>query len=88
MKGPSLYLDHYAKGDHVKVANEIKKIKKAKWIVSYYNTSAIKKMYVGYKKKEYSLFHTAYNKRQGEEVLFFSNNLKKIRIPLAKIRAH
>lgn len=76
LKGPSLYMDHYAKDDHKKVADEIRKIKNAKWIVSYDNTPEIKKIYLGCKKKEYSFFHTAHHIRKGEEVLFFSDNLK------------
>ena len=71
-----MYMDHYAKDDHKKVADEIRKIKNAKWIVSYDNTPEIKKIYRGCKKKEYSFFHTAHHIRKGEEVLFFSDNLK------------
>jgi len=54
-----------------KVSEEIKKIKNAKWIVSYDNTPEIKKMYSYCSKKEYTFFHTAYNTKIGKEVLFF-----------------
>jgi len=84
LKGPSLYMDHYEKEDHKIVAREIKAIKKAKWIVSYDNVPSIKKFYNGFKKKKYSLFHTAYRKRKSEEVLFFSNNLKNIQVGISK----
>jgi len=80
LKGSSLYMNYYEKDDHQKVADKIKQIKNAKWIVSYDNVSEIKNIYRGYKKKEYSLFHNAYKIRQGEEVLFFSNNLKIPRV--------
>ena len=80
LKGPSLYLNHYEQDDHRKVAQEIRKIKNSQWIVSYDNVSAIKKHYQGFKKKEYSLIHTAYDIRLGEEVLFFSDKLKIPRI--------
>lgn len=80
LKGPSLYMNHYEPNDHKKVASQIKKIKKSKWIVSYDDVTEIKKLYGGYKKKEYSLMHTAYKIRQGKEVLFFSNKLKIPRI--------
>ena len=76
LKGPSLYMSHYQHDDHRKVSREIKKIKNAKWIVSYDNTPEIKDMYQGCRKKEYSFFHTAYNARVGKEILFFSNGLK------------
>lgn len=75
LKGPSLYMNHYKHEDHEKVSREIKKIKNAKWIVSYDNTTEIKRMYNTCKKKEYVFFHTAYNARIGKEILFFSNNL-------------
>ena len=75
LKGPSLYMNHYAHQDHERVSEEIKKIKKAKWIVSYDNTSEIKKMYDKCNKKEYTFFHTSYNARMGKEILFFSKNL-------------
>lgn len=80
LKGPSLYINHYEQIDHRKVANKIKQIKKARWIVSYDNVREIKKLYSDYNKKEYLLFHNAYKIRQGKEVLFFSNNLKISRI--------
>lgn len=76
VKGPLLYMDHYAKDDHKKVAQKIKKIKNARWIVSYDNAPEIKKMYKGCKKKEYSLVHTAHKVHHGKEVLFFSKHLK------------
>ena len=87
LKGPLLYLDHYAKDDHSKVAKEIQKIKKSKWIVSYDNISEIENIYSNYEKRKYSLFHTAYCKRKSTEVLFFSKNLKNINVPFTKIRS-
>ena len=68
-------MNHYGHKDHEKVSREIKKIKNAKWIVSYDNTSEIKKMYDKCKKREYAFFHTAYNARMGKEILFFSRDL-------------
>ncbi len=75
LKGPSLYMNHYCHQDHQKVSEKIKKIKNTKWIVSYDNTSEIKKMYSLCQKKEYAFFHTAYKARMGKEILFFSKNL-------------
>ena len=75
LKGPSLYMNHYQYGDHKEVSEEIKKIKNAKWIVSYDNTPEIKEMYQECRKKEYAFFHTAYNTRIGKEILFFSKDL-------------
>jgi len=75
LKGPSLYMNHYKHADHEKVSNEIQKIKNTKWIVSYDNTPEIKRLYLDSKKKEYSFFHTAYEIREGKEVLFSSRGL-------------
>ncbi|MEI8337561.1 MAG: DNA adenine methylase [bacterium] len=75
LKGPSLYMSHYKSDDHKEVSEKIMKIKNIKWLVSYDNTSEIKKLYLGSKKKEYSFFHTAYEIREGKEVLFSSDGL-------------
>ncbi|MBA7470046.1 hypothetical protein ES707_05323 [subsurface metagenome] len=74
-KGPSLYMNFYKHDDHARVSKAIKKIRKAKWIVSYDNTMEIKKLYSGCKRKEYALMHTAYKAKEGREILFFSKNL-------------
>lgn len=80
LKGPSLYMSCYKPDDHKKVSEQIQKIKKTKWIVSYDNTPEIKKLYACSKKKEYAFFHTAYEAREGKEVLFSSDNLIMPRI--------
>jgi len=80
LKGPSLYMNHYKKIDHQKVSKKIKNIKNAKWIVSYDNVIEIKKLYKGYRKKEYTFSHVAYKSREGKEVLFFSDNVLVPRI--------
>lgn len=75
LKGPSLYMSHYKNEDHKAVSEEIQRIKGIRWIVSYDNVPEIKKMYLDIKKKEYSFFHTAYEIREGKEILFFSEDL-------------
>src|SRR3989344_178153 len=75
LKGPSLYMNHYKHSDHKKVSKQIQKIKNTKWIVSYDDTPEIKKLYSESKKKKYSFFHTAYEIREGREVLFSSPGL-------------
>lgn len=80
LKGPSLYMNHYKNEDHKKVSEKIQKMKSTKWIVSYDNTSEIKKLYSDSNKKEYSFFHTAYEIREGKEVLFSSDGLIMPRI--------
>lgn len=80
LKGPSLYMSHYKHEDHKEVSEKIQEIKNTKWIVSYDNTPEIKKLYLDSKKKEYSFFHTAYEIREGKEVLFSSYGLIMPRI--------
>ncbi len=75
LKGESLYLNYYDKSDHEQVSRMIQGIKNARWIVSYDAAKEIKNLYRGYKKIEYSLWHTARIARKGQEVLFFSRNL-------------
>jgi DNA adenine methylase len=75
LKGPSLYMNHYKKDDHKEVSKKIQRMRDVKWIVSYDNTPEIKKLYLNSKKKEYSFFHTAYEIREGREILFSSEGL-------------
>jgi len=75
LKGESLYMNFYEHDDHVRVSEEIKKIKNQLWIVSYDNNKQIKKMYKGFKKIEYQLFHSAHHAKKSSEVIFFSKNL-------------
>jgi DNA adenine methylase len=80
LKGESLYMNYYDNDDHEGVNNVIKKIKSVHWIVSYDDVPQIRKMYSEFRKKRYTLLHSAYNTRIGKEVLFFSNGLKIPRI--------
>jgi DNA adenine methylase len=75
IKGESLYLNSYKHDDHKAVSDRIKKIKNARWVVSYDDNENIKSMYREYRLKEFSLTHSARTSKEGKEVLFFSNNL-------------
>ncbi|NHZ86518.1 MAG: DNA adenine methylase [Planctomycetia bacterium] len=78
LKGASLYMNHYKNNQHVEVSEAIKDIKNINWIVSYDNTPEIENIYkwVPLKRtKKYSLNHSAYEAREGKEILFFSKNL-------------
>lgn len=81
LKGPSLYMSHYKHNDHKEVSEKIQKIKNTKWIVSYDNTPEIRKLYSKSKNKKYTLFHTAYEIREGKEILFNSDGLIMPKIP-------
>ncbi|HTK18037.1 MAG TPA: hypothetical protein VL442_00920, partial [Mucilaginibacter sp.] len=75
LKGPSLYMSHYKHDDHRAVSQRIQQIQNTQWIVSYDNTDEIKQLYDTARKQEYTFYHTAYQIREGKEVLFFSNGL-------------
>ncbi|OPC54743.1 DNA methyltransferase [Elizabethkingia anophelis] len=75
-KGSSLYMNHYLESDHAEVSEKIKKIKNIHWIVSYDNVDTIKQLYNDCRKKEFSFTHTAFEAREGKEIMFFSNSLK------------
>ncbi len=77
LKASTLYMNHYKKENHQIVSEKIKSIQNIKWIVSYDNVPQIKKLYSNYQKKEFSLKHTAYEIREGKEILFFSKNIKQ-----------
>ncbi|MBI3219258.1 MAG: DNA adenine methylase [Bacteroidetes bacterium] len=79
LKASSLYMNHYKDNDHKLVSEKIIAIEKIKWIVSYDNVPEIKKLYSNCYKKEYSFRHTAYNSRDGQEILFLSSSLKRPR---------
>lgn len=74
-KGSSLYLNHYKKDDHLEVSEMVKSINEIHWIVSYDNVEDIKNLYNNFRKKEYSFKHTAFESREGKEILFFSPEL-------------
>jgi len=80
LKAQSLYMNHYNDADHKMISHKIKSIKDISWIVSYDNTKEIQNLYKQCKKKEYSFKHTAYEVRNGQELLFFSRDLKEPRI--------
>ncbi|MFA5574394.1 MAG: DNA adenine methylase [Brumimicrobium sp.] len=75
LKASTLYMNHYEDDSHKMVSDKIKAIKNIKWIVSYDNVPEIQKLYSDYPKKEFSFKHTAYESREGKEIMFFSDNL-------------
>lgn len=80
LKASTLYMNHYEDKNHKNVSDKIKSIKNIKWIVSYDNVPEIQKLYVDCPKKEFSFKHTAYEIREGKEILFFSDNIVQPKI--------
>jgi DNA adenine methylase len=75
LKADSLYMNHYNDLNHTLVSDRIKKIKDSKWIVSYDDHEFIENLYESNNKKKYSFNHSAFESREGKELLFFSDNL-------------
>jgi DNA adenine methylase len=80
LKASSLYMNHYEDKNHKIVSDKIKSIENIKWIVSYDNVPEIQELYSGCPKKEFSFKHTAYEIREGKEIMFFSENIEQPRI--------
>lgn len=78
-KGKELYLNYYLDQDHEDIAEEINKVKKQKWVITYDDAKLIKKLYINNKKRSYSLRYSAGNTKQGNELIIFSDNLRPIR---------
>lgn len=77
-KGPGLYTNFYAHGDHKNLSNYIlQKMKNRKWIVTYDNINEVKKMYKRVDRIEFRLQYTLQNKCAGSEVMFFSKNVQR-----------
>ena len=77
-KANSLYMNHYKDENHRLVSEKIKGIERIRWIISYDNVAEIKELYSDCNKNEYSFKHTAHSARVGQEILFFSPNLRKM----------
>ena len=75
-RGPELYTNFYAHGDHLNLSKAIlTKLKNRKWVVTYDNVNAIKSMYRKVRSIEISLQYTLQEKRKSSEVMFFSRTV-------------
>jgi len=78
-KGKALYYDYYSHEDHEQVAKLVtKRIRRQKWMVSYDNVRAIRRMYNGYRNIDYGVYYSARESKEGREVMFFD---QVVRIP-------
>ncbi len=97
VKGHKLYKNFYQPKDHVKIASELKKRRKAKWVVSYDDVPEIRSAYKSFAPITYLLNYSAGEKSIGAEVVFLSDSLvppviegfssHHVRRPIAKIQA-
>lgn len=74
VKGGQLYMNYFKHEDHIRIFNEVKKLKHY-WLVSYDNQTEIKEIYKGIKNITYLLRYTAGTKHNGSEIMFASDSL-------------
>jgi DNA adenine methylase len=75
MKGSELYENHYKPDDHTEIAGLVAKIKQ-RWIVSYDNVPAIRKLYSGYERETFGLRYSALERYAGQEIMIFCPGLE------------
>ncbi len=74
-KGRLLYMNHFAPEDHVHLGGLVKSMK-SKWLMTYDNCPEIRHIYSWANCKRFSLKYSAYESRDGGEVLIWPDNLK------------
>ncbi|WP_159990838.1 DNA adenine methylase [Pelistega ratti] len=82
VKGQGLYRNFYQAKDHEEIKKTLDHLQ-YDWIVSYDNVPEIRKIYKGYSAREHILNYSAYEKKLGNEIIFFS---PKLRIPRKNLR--
>ncbi|MEI6832023.1 MAG: DNA adenine methylase [Candidatus Omnitrophota bacterium] len=75
-KGKSLYFNHYIDKDHKRLLRFLKK-SSLKWVMTYDDVPYIQKLYDKFRKIKFVINHSAFEARQGKEVLIFSDNVAK-----------
>jgi DNA adenine methylase len=75
VKGHKLYKNFYQPADHAKIANELKRRRKSKWVVSYDDVPEIRNAYSSFSPITYLLNYSAGEKSAGSEVIFLSDVL-------------
>ncbi len=78
-KGKSLYLNHYVDKDHKKLLKLLEQ-SSLKWVMTYDDVSYIQNLYNKFKKNKFTINHSAFEARQGKEILIFSDNVAKVAI--------
>ena len=74
VKGKGLYRNFYKHEDHIAIKDALKSLN-FRWLVSYDNAEEIKVIYNEYRQVMYSLKYSAQKKKEGSEVMIFSDNL-------------
>jgi DNA adenine methylase len=86
VKGKALYYDYYAHEDHLCIAKLMtSRVHRQRWIISYDNVPAIRKIYAGRRRLVYKVGYSAREVRQGSEIMFFCDRLE-IPAPVGAMR--
>jgi len=75
IKGKDLYLNYYNDKNHVEIFNEIDKINKQRWILTYDNVGFIQNLYKGFRQVKYQLNYSAAKASKGNELMILSHNI-------------
>jgi DNA adenine methylase len=81
VKGHKLYKNFYRPEDHLLIAAELKRRRKAKWVVSYDDVPEIRAAYSSFAPITYLLNYSAGEKSFGSEVIFLSDALTPPPVP-------
>ena len=73
--GQRLYLNAYRPEDHAQVRDKVLELR-CNWVVSYDDVPEIRDLYTARRSRRISLLHTARTAHQGNEVMFFSSELR------------
>jgi DNA adenine methylase len=76
IKGHKLYKNFYRPEDHLKIATELRRKRKSKWVVSYDDVPEIRDAYSSFSPITYLLNYSAGEKSVGSEVIFLSDALR------------
>lgn len=74
-QGQSLYLNYYGARDHQILADYLNEAKNFKWVLSYDNVEAIRKIYDKFDLYEFTISYTAQQVKRGSELLTHSHEL-------------
>ena len=74
-KGRMLYYDAYGPDDHAAVAELLSGLEGPRWVVSYDDVEAIRRLYEFAPRVDYTIRYSARRRTRGREVMFFSNGM-------------
>ena len=76
-KANRLYKNSLVKKDHIEIAEAIKNINNAKWIITYDDTEIVRLIYSEYYISQFSIQYSAATKKKEKELLILKDNLMK-----------